>query len=677
TYRGQFHFSPQGGWMNDPNGLWYYKGTYYMTFQHYPHGLSWNTMHWGMATSTDMMHWVQKPIALEPGVNVPGDCWSGSVVVDTANTSGFQTGSESVFVAIYTATSIGTCLAYSNDMGATWQAYSGNPVAIGGGGAGTRDPHVFWNAPTNKWVCAEYENGITFYTSSNLKTWTQVSNYSSFGFECPDIFELAVDNGATKKWVLLDASSNYLIGTFNGATFTPDAGGPWRMDVGPNFYASQTFYRKNFPDNRVIQTAWMTGNLGSSPWTHEASFPCEIKLKTFAEGVRVTRTPIAEIAKLYDSSRHWNAQSVSSSNTLFSGILSKCFDLTAEFDLTGTTATAINFVLPGKTVTYSITGQTLLGTTLVPISNKVKIRLLVDWGELEVFGNDGKLSWTENVKFTPTDSSIGLSVNGNINLVSMDFHTIKRTWLNNTGGAAGIFQHVTFMDSKETNPDLAIKSEIYSDLASSAPTEWTQLLPNLGTQKTRFTIPAGADTMQVQLGVTDFFSSGKSLYFDDVVVDRVGPTPAVTITASAGAGGSISPNGAVSVNYGANQAFTIAPNAGYVVADVTVDGSSVGAVTSYLFSIVTVNHTISATFAKPLGVNNRAVRNDIRLQGKTVKVWGKVKSIGSGMFQISDGYCVNVTIAGSTTGLDETKTVVVTGTVNADKSVTAQTIQIL
>lgn len=71
----------------------------------------------------------------------------------------------------------------------------------------------------------------------------------------------------------------------------------------------------------------------------------------------------------------------------------------------------------------------------------------------------------------------------------------------------------------------------------------------------------------------------------------------LTITASAGSGGSISPSGATTVNYGANQTFTITPSAGYYVADVLVDGSSVGAVTTYTFNNVTTNHTISATFS--------------------------------------------------------------------------------
>ena len=69
-----------------------------------------------------------------------------------------------------------------------------------------------------------------------------------------------------------------------------------------------------------------------------------------------------------------------------------------------------------------------------------------------------------------------------------------------------------------------------------------------------------------------------------------------TIAASTGAGGAISPSGSVSVNYGANQTFTIAANTGYTIADVFVDGSSAGAVTSYTFTNVTSNHTISATF---------------------------------------------------------------------------------
>jgi hypothetical protein len=70
-----------------------------------------------------------------------------------------------------------------------------------------------------------------------------------------------------------------------------------------------------------------------------------------------------------------------------------------------------------------------------------------------------------------------------------------------------------------------------------------------------------------------------------------------TVTAAAGANGKISPSGAVSVDGGGIQGFTLAPDANYHVADVLVDGSSVGAVMSYTFSNVAANHTITATFA--------------------------------------------------------------------------------
>ena len=61
--------------------------------------------------------------------------------------------------------------------------------------------------------------------------------------------------------------------------------------------------------------------------------------------------------------------------------------------------------------------------------------------------------------------------------------------------------------------------------------------------------------------------------------------------------GSIAPSGQVTVAPGADQTFTITPDAGYKVADVLVDGSSVGAVTSYTFRAVTAPHTIAASFA--------------------------------------------------------------------------------
>jgi ABC-type transporter MlaC component len=93
---------------------------------------------------------------------------------------------------------------------------------------------------------------------------------------------------------------------------------------------------------------------------------------------------------------------------------------------------------------------------------------------------------------------------------------------------------------------------------------------------------------KLDLAVANWESSNVSILLNTTIY---------TITATAGDNGSISPSGAVTVIYGSNQNFTITPNFGYHVADVLVDGSSVGAVTSYEFSNVTADHTISASFA--------------------------------------------------------------------------------
>ncbi|MGA3008587.1 MAG: hypothetical protein ABSE59_11920, partial [Opitutaceae bacterium] len=102
-----------------------------------------------------------------------------------------------------------------------------------------------------------------------------------------------------------------------------------------------------------------------------------------------------------------------------------------------------------------------------------------------------------------------------------------------------------------------------------------------------------------------------------------GTTKTFVITASAGSNGSISPSGSVNVNQGASQSFSITPSSGYAVASVTVDGSSAGAVTSYTFSNVQANHTISATFTSSGGGarSHRRVQKHHHLEGYRHPQW--------------------------------------------------------
>src|SRR5439155_10796040 len=210
--------------------------------------------------------------------------FSGSAVVDSANSSGFKTGAEDVLVGAFTSTGRGECIVYSNDRGRAWSEYSGNPVVKHAG----RDPRLLWHAATKQWVMAVYhESGkkqeIAFHTSPDLKTWTFRSAIDGF-YECPDLFELAAEGDASKsRWVLSAADGRYLLGSFDGTEFKPE-GAKQAVWYG-NFYAPQSF--SNAPDRRRIQIGWARGSdFPGMPFNQQMSIPVELQLKSTDDGLR-------------------------------------------------------------------------------------------------------------------------------------------------------------------------------------------------------------------------------------------------------------------------------------------------------------------------------------------------------------------------------------------------------
>lgn len=440
-YRGQYHFSPRSEWMNDVNGLVYQDGKYHMIYQ-------WGRAirHGGYASSPDLLHWKDEGVALIPQKsflpedavrNVSGDqVYSGSAVVVSGKTAKAITGSKKeAMLAIYTGTSSGTCLAWSNDGGASWHDYENNPVANQTDKAYPRDPCVVWHEATSKWILLLYEYGTTIYGSDDLIQWDSLSNVD-FGFECPDFFELALDgNENNRKWVLQDANGSYLVGTFDGANFKKDPKQDTLiMTQGPDFYAGQTFPMGNLPENdsRVIQLAWMdhwNGGIGETVWERNATFPVVLGLVTDRGQQRVTRLPIKELYELYESSEKWDKQTIKMGSNILSGVKSKKFDLIASFDLNGSSASQIQFQLANKTITYNIAEKTLMGKPCFPDeSGKLNIHILVDWGQLEIFVNNGVYSYSEQFAFTPYRNDMGLFTDGDLKLESLEFNEIKRIW---------------------------------------------------------------------------------------------------------------------------------------------------------------------------------------------------------------------------------------------------------
>jgi fructan beta-fructosidase len=278
-YRPAIHFTPAKGWMNDPNGMFYKDGIYHLYFQHYPDSTVWGPMHWGHATSTDLIHWKEQPIAIYP--DSIGLIFSGSAVVDEHNTSGFGEKGKAPIVAIFTQHNMKgeqsgsidfqtQSIAYSNDNGYTWKKYAGNPVIKNPGIKDFRDPKVMWYAPSQKWIMTlAVKNKVSFYSSPNLKDWTKESDFgmelgSHDGvWECPDLFPLKLNNKT--YWVLTSSinpggpnkgsATQYFIGDFDGHSFKSNSSKTKWMDYGADNYAGVTF--SNTGDKR-ISIGWMS-----------------------------------------------------------------------------------------------------------------------------------------------------------------------------------------------------------------------------------------------------------------------------------------------------------------------------------------------------------------------------------------------------------------------------------
>ena len=138
-YRPQIHYTPAKNWVNDPNGMVYVNGVYHLFYQYNPQGNGWGNMSWGHATSKDLIHWEEQPVALTR--DELGDIFSGSCVIDKDNTAGFG---ANAMVALYTSASNvqQQSLAYSTDDGKNFTRYTSNPV-IKNNDDNLRDPKVF------------------------------------------------------------------------------------------------------------------------------------------------------------------------------------------------------------------------------------------------------------------------------------------------------------------------------------------------------------------------------------------------------------------------------------------------------------------------------------------------------------------------------------------------------
>lgn len=405
--RPQFHFTVKRGWSNDINGPVFYNNQYHLFWQSFPFGLSWNTgfMYWGHAVSKDLIHWKELPPAMM--LDSLGSPWSGSSVIDKNNDGGFGKDALVLFYTAYDRVSNKQvqCIAYSLDNATTFKRFSGNPVIDSNWEmqtTDTRDPHVFWHEPSKHWVMVLLEkDGMSFYNSTDMRKWVKQSHFKGL-WECPDFFELPVDgNNQIKKWVLHGGSPEYMIGTFDGATFTPESGKLRYCeeagdDQGDLLYASQSF--ANMPDNRRVQMAWGRIQHPGMPFTQMALFPTEFSLKSTPNGLRMVANPIKEIEKLHGKKYEWESKSTAIVNQELVNIKPGPLHLKLKFTLDS-----------GNSLRLFYQGNELLKLLAqeVPVGENY-LEILLDKTVAEIFINNGTRYLVKNLPKGRNDDGLWL-----------------------------------------------------------------------------------------------------------------------------------------------------------------------------------------------------------------------------------------------------------------------------
>ena len=392
-YRSYSHFTTAIGHINDPNGMIKYNGVYHMFYQYNPCSPHVANMSWGHATSTDLVHWEEKDVALFP--DETGTKYSGSAIEDVNNVSGLQTGEHTPMLLFYTAAGDRGLIAgrkkrtqgmaYSVDGGKTFEIYPGNPVIPHVEGY-NRDPKVVWVEEINKFVLALYmhEDRFGLFTSADLINWELLQQVTITNeHECPDMHSYVVDG--VKYWVLMGGSDIYVVGQFIDGQFTvltePRQLCPFRCS-----YAGQSI--SGTDDGRVLRVTCEQLNMPCERTRRQMSLPQEFKLIKIGEEFFLTAAPVEEIKQIYMSTDKYE---VGTLGTPFTVALDEyAYDIQIKGGFEGD----MQIRLFGQLLNVNTEKNCItFGRAVIPLSyfrNSKDIRIIVDRCSLELFVDGGK-----------------------------------------------------------------------------------------------------------------------------------------------------------------------------------------------------------------------------------------------------------------------------------------------
>lgn len=461
--RQKYHFMPQTGWLNDPNGLIYYKGKYHFFYQYYPYEGFWGSMHWGHAISSDMIHWEHLPLALAPSEeydnHYQGGCFSGSAIEH-----------DNKLFLMYTGTTNrgngfeqSQCIAFSED-GINFTKYEGNPVITAPEGIPKdyfRDPKVWKHEGIYYMVCGANRDGkaqALLYKSEDMLAWSFFSvlaeSRGEWGYmwECPDFFYI---NG---KYVLTfspmglqERTCVYMVGDFDYNTGKFFCLKSDEIDWGFDYYAPQSFLA---PDGRRIVVGWSNewdwmpfwkdwGPTYREGWCGFFNLPREVEL---LEDDTLRFKPIREIYHLRESSIRKEEIVLSSESKEIVLESGSCIEMKMEIDLVKSSTKEICFVLrsDGSNYTHVIfdleksevrfdrdnADKWSKGVARGPLKlmgkTTLDVHIFIDQSSIEVFSNEYQCNLSCNVFATKEQNHNKVFIkNGALHINEVESWTLK------------------------------------------------------------------------------------------------------------------------------------------------------------------------------------------------------------------------------------------------------------
>ncbi|MBR2564565.1 MAG: sucrose-6-phosphate hydrolase [Paenibacillus sp.] len=443
SWRQHYHIQPVTGLLNDPNGFSFYQGYYHLFYQWFPLGTEHGMKYWYHTRSSDLVHWENVGIGIEPGSPYDSHgAYSGSAIEKDGVLNLLYTGNtrdENWIRHPY------QCLAMMDENNVVTKYEQ--PVVSNVPSGYTehfRDPKVWQQDNEYYFVIGAQRTDETgcavLYRSADLKQWEFLGEIgtalSSFGYmwECPDYLEL------DGKGVLIFSpqglqaeedryeniyQSGYLIGERLDLESRAFEHGPFHeLDRGFDFYAPQTM---ESPDGRRIMVAWMglpeqTYPTDNSGWAHCITIPRQLSI----QGDKLIQQPVQEMVKLRKQDLHAEARgTLNNESRAFEGFNGIAYELECEISASDADIVGIEFRASDveKTVIQydrlqrklvldrSHSGAELSqvnGTTrkCTLESDVIKLRMFVDSSSVEIFINDGQEVFTSRI--FPSQDSQGI-----------------------------------------------------------------------------------------------------------------------------------------------------------------------------------------------------------------------------------------------------------------------------